>query len=188
MLAVECRPPSGGLRRPGFDPTSGVSWSSSPTESSSAIRSARVDLRLEVLGKDLVAVQRGDEAIDLVLHVGPDQNVQVVEHRLGAVIEGLVEPIDGVLVVATAAVPLALGTPQRDVPLALACGCPIGGIDEVRAALGTDVKFTPAPPLRRRPDARLENARLEAALQVTPLGCIPVSHFDWSIGWTTQML
>ena len=66
---------------------------------------------LEVFWEDFVAVQGGDEAIDLVFHVGPDQDVEIVEDRLGAVVELLVEPIDDVLAVAAAAVPLTFGAP-----------------------------------------------------------------------------
>jgi len=103
------------------------------------------------------------------------------------VIESLVEPVDHVLAVATAAVPLTLGAAKGDVPLPVAGGSPVGRINEVRAALGTDVKIAATASLYGG-NPSLENARLEAPLQVRSLGCLPVGHFESSIGSTTQML
>src|SRR4051794_28218011 len=148
---------AGGSRRPRVRwprrdsaPISDGCSSSSRTASSSATRSAPGRRELEVLGEDLVAVQGGDEAVDLVLHVGADQDVEVLEHGLRAAIESLVEPVDHVLAIAPATVPLALGAPKRHVPLPVAGGGPIRGINQVGTALGTDMKVASAAARRGR--------------------------------------
>ena len=92
-------------------------------------------------------------------------------------IQSLVEAVDHVLVLATAAIPLALGAAKCDVPLPVAGGGPIGRINEIRAALGTDVKIA-APTSLSGGNPSLENAWLEATLHVRSLGCLPVCHFE----------
>src|SRR5215210_3031550 len=112
-----------------------ASWSGTPR-----------DEGLEVLGEDLSGLKRRHEARDLILHVRADEEVQVLEDRLGPLVERIVETIDDVLAVPSAAVPLALGTAERDIPVPLPGGRPVGGIDEVGVAGGADVEIAaPAP-------------------------------------------
>ena len=160
-------------------PSGASSWSWSPRASSSAI-----PRRLEVLGKDLVRLEGGREAVDLVLHVGADQDVEIVEHRLGAAVERLVQAVDDLLAVAAAAVPLAFGAAEGDMPLALARRRPVGGVDEVRVAGGADVQVVVASRAwRSRGGSRRcwarGRARATAAVRVA-LGCLPLCHYGWS--------
>src|SRR5262245_3430272 len=112
---------------------------SSPSGASSSswsLRASSSDIPrcLEVLGEDLVRLEGGGEALDLLLHVGANQDVEIVEHRLRAAVERLVQAVDDLLLIAAAAVPLALRAAEGDVPLALTRRRPIGGVDEVRVA------------------------------------------------------
>ena len=52
---------------------------------------------LEVLGDDVAGLERGDEALDLLLHVGVHQALEVADERLGAAVELLVEALDELL-------------------------------------------------------------------------------------------
>ena len=61
-------------------------------------------------------MERGDEALDLLLHVRPGEQAEVVEQLLGAAVELLVEAVDELLGVDAAAVPLAVGAAQLDAP------------------------------------------------------------------------
>ena len=105
-------------------------------------RRRRRALRLgpEVFGDDQVGFERRDEPLDLLFHVRAGEQLEVVEHRLHAVVERLVEAVDQRLVVDAAAAPLALGAAERDAPLALSGGRPIEGIDEVAPAAGADAR------------------------------------------------
>src|SRR3954469_5395271 len=57
----------------------------------------RVGVRLEVLGDDVAGVEGEDETLDLVLHVGLHQVLQVPHESLGTAVELLVEALDDVL-------------------------------------------------------------------------------------------
>ena len=71
---------------------------------------------LEVLGEDQVRVERGDEALDLLLHVRAREQAEVVEQRLGAAVERLVEAVDDLLAVDAGGGPVAVGAVQVDAP------------------------------------------------------------------------
>ena len=57
-------------------------------------------------------VERLDEAIDLLLHVGVHQALEIADERLGAAVELLVEALDELLLEDAGAVPLAVGAAQ----------------------------------------------------------------------------
>src|SRR3954470_10354931 len=180
------RSPSAPCNAPLFARSSAGCSSWSPAASLSGTRSPG----LEVFGEDLIRQQGGDEALDLVFHVRANEHVQIVEHRLGAELERLVEAIARVLAVAAAAVPLALRAAQRHVPVPVARRRPVRRVDEVRVAGRADVEIVlPAPGGRRQP--RLEDAGLEPTIQCGPaalLRCLPLRHFACSIGGGPQDL
>jgi hypothetical protein len=72
-------------------------------------------------------------------------------------------------------------------PLALARWSPIRGVHQVGATFRTNMEITAPPALPRR-DPGLEDARLEPPPDPAPLRCLPVCHYECSIGFTTQML
>ena len=53
-----------------------------------------------------------DEALDLLLHVGLREALEVADERLGAAVELLVEAVDRLLVVEADRAPLAVGAAQ----------------------------------------------------------------------------
>src|SRR4051794_3427377 len=85
---------------------------------------------LEVLGEDQVALECVDEAIDLVLHVRVHEALEITHERLGAAIELLVEALDELLLEDAAAVPLAVGAAQRDLPVRRTGLVPLDGVDQ----------------------------------------------------------
>src|SRR6476659_6963619 len=97
-------------------------------------KSARYGVGLEVLGEDQVVIERLDEAIDLLLHVGVHQSLEIADERLGAAIELLVEALDELLLEDPAAVPLTVGAAQGDLPVHRARLVPFRGVDEVGVA------------------------------------------------------
>jgi hypothetical protein len=88
----------------------------------------------------VVAVERLDEALDLVLHVGRHQPLEVTDERLGPAIELLVEALDEILLEDAGAGPLAVGAPQRDLPVRRTGLVPLGRVDQVGVARAADVK------------------------------------------------
>src|SRR3954449_4476919 len=96
---------------------------------------------LEVLGDDVIGVQRGGEALDLVLHVGVREALEVADQRLGAAVELLVEALDELLLEDPGAGPLAVGAAQGDLPVRRAGLVPLRRVDEVGVAGAADVKI-----------------------------------------------
>ena len=96
--------------------------------------------RLEVVGEDVISVERGDEALDLILHVGVHHPLEVADERLGAAVEHLVEPLDDGLLEDAGAGPLAVGAAQRDLPMGRAGLVPLDGVDQVRATGAAEMK------------------------------------------------
>src|SRR3954451_18507687 len=105
-----------------------------PGEVSLACRRPAAAPALEVVGDDVAGLERRDEPLDLVLHVGLHHALEVAHQRLGAAVELLVEALDDVLVEDTAPVPLAVGAAQRDLPLRLADLLPVHRVDELGVA------------------------------------------------------
>src|SRR3954468_2553162 len=89
---------------------------------------------LEVLGDDVILGQRRGEALDLVLHVGVRQALEVAHQRLGAAVELLVEALDELLLEDAAADPLAVRAAQRDLPVDRAGLLPLGRVDQAGLA------------------------------------------------------
>ena len=112
-------------------------WSWSPTASSSATpepggpRSPRARCARR---------ERGDEALDLLLHVRLHEALQVADQRLGAAVELLVEALDDVLLEDAGAGPLAVGAAKRDLPVRGARLLPLGGVHELGVAVRADVQ------------------------------------------------
>src|SRR4051794_21600848 len=79
--------------------------------------SAGADAFSEVHGEDAVRVQRGREAVELLLHVGVREALEVADQRLGAGVELLLEALDELLLEHAAAVPLAVGAAQPHLPV-----------------------------------------------------------------------
>ena len=82
----------------------------------------------------MISVERGDEALDLILHVGVHHPLEVADERLGTAVEDLVEALDDGLLEDAGAGPLAVGAAQRDLPMGRAGLVPLDGVDQVRAA------------------------------------------------------
>src|SRR6188508_1530286 len=82
---------------------------------------------LEVVGEDVISVERGDEALDLILHVGVHHPLEVAHESLGAAVEHLVEALDDGLLEDAGAAPLAVGAAQRDLPMGRAGLVPLDG-------------------------------------------------------------
>ncbi len=96
---------------------------------------------LEVFGQDRVGVQRGGEAVGLGLHVRLHQAAEVLDERLGAEVELLVEAVDGGLVVRADLRPLAVRATQLDCPVRRGGFLPVDRVHEVAVALGADVEL-----------------------------------------------
>ena len=94
-------------------PSSASCWSWSPTGSSSATPE-RLPARSPRGGSGPPRGRR--RSARPPPPCSPGSGVEVVEHRLGAAVERLVEAVDDLLAVDAAAVPLALGAAQVDVP------------------------------------------------------------------------
>src|SRR5215218_7282142 len=125
---------------------------------------------LEVLGEDVVRVQRVDESLDLILHVRASQAGQILDEHVGAAVELDVEPVDDLLGVAAVVAPFAVGAPKCHGPVALVRGSPLERIHEIRPAGLADVQFACA---RRglRPPGR-ERERIDAHALSRPV--VPV--------------
>ena len=104
------------------------------------LRAVRGAEALEVVGEDVISVERGDEALDLILHVGVHHPLEVADERLGAAVEHLVEALDDGLLEDAGAGPLAVGAAQRDLPMGRAGLVPLDGVDQVRAAGAAQVQ------------------------------------------------
>src|SRR3954447_5057788 len=100
----------------------------------------REGVGLEVLGDDVAGLEGGDETLDLVLHVGLHQVLQVAHERLGAAVELLVEALDDVLLEDAGAGPLAVRAAQHDFPVRVAGLFPIDGVDELALARAAHVQ------------------------------------------------
>ena len=112
------------------------------------------------------ASERGDEALDLVLHVRLRQALEVADERLGAAVELLVEALDGVLVEDAELVPLAVGAAQEHLPVRRGGLLPLDRVDEVAVALGADVQVARSARRRRQ---RLGAAAVGVVLEVDDL-------------------
>src|SRR3954452_14630269 len=88
-------------------------------------------LGLEVLRNDVAGLEGGDETLDLLLHVGLHQVLQVAHERLGAAVEVLVEALDDVLLEDAGAAPLAVRTAQRHLPVGVTGLFPVDRVDEL---------------------------------------------------------
>src|SRR3954453_2735203 len=97
-------------------------------------------LGLEVLGNDVAGLEGGDETLDLLLHVGLHQVLQVAHERLGAAIELLVEALDDVLLEHTGPGPLAVRAAEDDLPMGVTRLLPVHGVDELGVAGPADVQ------------------------------------------------
>src|SRR5690349_9334625 len=120
-------------------------------------RSTRSWVGLEVLGEDQVVIERLHEAVDLLLHVGVHQALEVADERLGAPVELLVEALDELLLEDAGAGPLAIGAAQGDLPVRGPGLLPLRRVDEVGVAAAAEVEVD--DPLvvgrsRRRRDRR----------------------------------
>ena len=134
-------------------------WSWWPTRSPTATPSGDGS---EVHRPDGVGGQRAREALDLLLHVGPGQALEVAHERLGAAVELLVEAVDRVLVVEADRVPLAVGAAELDLPVRRRGLLPLDGIDEGLVALGAEVEVERLAARRgRRAPARARRLVLE---------------------------
>src|SRR4051794_11502814 len=104
--------------------------------------------RLEVLRDDVAGLEGGDEALDLLLHVGLHQALEIADQGLRAAVELLVEALDDVLLEHARAAPLAVGAAQRDLPVGVAGLVPVDGVDQLGVARLADVEIRDR--LRRR--------------------------------------
>src|SRR5262249_1731108 len=128
-------------------------WSSSPTASSSATASyAGTASGLEVHREDLIGPEGTREALDLVLHVGVHEPLEVTHERLGAAVELLLEAIDELLLEDPAADPGAVGAAERHLPVLGAGLGPLHGVHQVRRAARADVE--PLDPIAGRSGLR----------------------------------
>ena len=123
------------------------------------LRTARLEgagerLGLEVVGEDVISVERGDEALDLILHVGVHHPLEVADESLGAAVEHLVEALDDGLLEDAGAAPLAVGAAQRDLPMGRAGLVPLDWVDQVRAAAPAHVQVLAALGVPRVADRR----------------------------------
>src|SRR5207302_1171221 len=106
----------------------------------------------EVFGQDQIRFERRREALDLVGHVGAREALEIADDRLDAEVELLLEPLELLLAVDAAAVPVAIWAVQRELP-AVICGCaPLEGLDKLRLAVLAEVQPIP----RRRFCAAIE--------------------------------
>src|SRR3954447_21379987 len=94
----------------------------------------REDVRLEVLGDDVAGLEGGDEPVDLVLHVGLHQVLEVAHEGLGAAVELLVEALDDVLVEDAGPAPFAVRAAEGDLPVLGAGLLPVDRVDELGVA------------------------------------------------------
>src|SRR4051794_1584999 len=99
------------------------------------------DELLEVHREDVVGPERGGEALDLVLHVGARQPLEVADERLGAQVELLVEAVDGLLVVETDRVPLAVRAAELDLPVRRGGLLPLDRVHEALVAVRADMEL-----------------------------------------------
>src|SRR4051794_33187968 len=105
-----------------------------------AVSAGEPEWGLEVLGDDVAGLEGGDEPVDLVLHVGLHQVLEVAHERLGAAVELLVEALDDVLLEHAGPAPLAVRAAQRDLPVGVAGLVPIDGVDELALVAAADVE------------------------------------------------
>src|SRR4051812_22885833 len=101
----------------------------------------RGKVRLEVLGDDVAGLEGGDEALDLVLHVGLHQVLEVAHERLGAAVELLVEALDDVLLEDADPVPLAVRAAEGDLPVGVTGLFPVHRVDELGVARAAHVQI-----------------------------------------------
>ena len=109
---------------------------------------------LEVVREDVISVERGDEALDLILHVGVHHPLEVADESLGTAVEHLVEALDDGLLEDAGAGPLAVGAAQRDLPMGRAGLVPLDRVDQVRAAAPAQVQVLAALGVARVADRR----------------------------------
>src|SRR3954453_16694783 len=148
-----------------------------------AVRSlpAKGSRALEVLGDDVIGVQRGGEALDLVLHVGVRQALEVPDQRRGAAVELLVEALDELLVEDAGAGPLAVGAAQRDLPRGRAGLLPLGRVAQAGGARATDVEVAGRVVVRvdgRRGDRTGRRGADALVLEVDDLDRLPGGKDD----------
>src|SRR4051812_48140021 len=96
---------------------------------------------LEVFGDDVAGLEGGDEALDLVLHVGLHQVLEVAHQRLGAAVELLVEALEDVLLEHAGPRPLAVRAAEGDLPVGVTRLRPVHWVDELGLARVTHVQI-----------------------------------------------
>ena len=69
-----------------------------------------------------------------------DQALEVVDQAVGAPVELLVEPLDGLLVEDVGMRPLAVGAAEGDLPALAVDLAPLDGVDELRVAVAANVE------------------------------------------------
>src|SRR6185312_5312776 len=134
---------SAGSMVPASRRNSGSCSASSPTASSSATAEAGAygGLADEVVGRDQVDGQGGDEGIGHVGHVRVLQRPQLVGQLVGAEVELLVEVVDLALAVDALAGPLALGAASPNAPVGtIPRLLPAGWLHQAGAAPRADVQ------------------------------------------------
>src|SRR5204863_10140 len=90
-----------------------------PIRPSGLVRARRgVRSRLKVEGSDVVVVERGDEALDLRGHVVVRELLDVLDERVGPLVEQGVVALDVGLAVHAGGLPLTLRAPALDLPAA----------------------------------------------------------------------
>src|SRR4051812_29119339 len=105
-----------------------------------AVSAGEPEWGLEVLGDDVAGLEGGDEPVDLVLHVGLHQVLEVAHERLGAAIELLVEALDDVLLEHAGPAPLAVRAAEGDLPVLGARLLPVHRVHELGLARATHVQ------------------------------------------------
>src|SRR3954453_14711009 len=104
-------------------------------------RGADTGAALEVHRPDGVGLERRGQAVDLLLHVGLDQTLEVLEDVLGAAVELEVEAVDGRLVEDVHLAPLAVRAAQEDLPVRGRGLLPLDRVDQVAIALRAEVQI-----------------------------------------------
>src|SRR6478609_346100 len=89
---------------------------------------------LKVKRHDAVALERGAEAVDRLVHVLAGDAVELLDQAVGGVVQHVVEPFDLVRVERIRVAPLAVGAAQGQLPAHLLDLVPLGGMHALAAA------------------------------------------------------
>src|SRR6478609_4637530 len=89
---------------------------------------------LKVERHDAVALERGAEAVDRLVHVLAGDAVELFDQAVGGVVQHVVEPFDLVRVERIRVAPLAVGAAQGQLPAHLLDLIPLGGMHALAAA------------------------------------------------------